>query len=154
MALIFIGNAELVVKFPLGSEKWDAFFFNNLENTIHGFAVLVPVLILPISRRLLLRNGKVLSKCLFWSKRTQCADSNDNSKLTSQVVLYSFILVLYLGAIVISNQIKYYLTTNRGNFLEIKYVFYRYALQIYYGLLLKEHLPRTQERLKRDCLEH
>ena len=27
-------------------------------------------------------------------------------------------------------------------------------LQIYYGLLLKEHLPRTQESLERDCLEH
>ena len=27
-------------------------------------------------------------------------------------------------------------------------------LQIYYGLLLKEHLPRTQEKLKRACLEH
>ena len=30
--------------------------------------------------------------------------------------------------------------------------FYRYA--IYYGLLLKEHLPKTQEKLKSDCLEH
>ena len=28
------------------------------------------------------------------------------------------------------------------------------CLQIYYGLLLKEHLPRTQERLEFDCLEH
>ena len=27
------------------------------------------------------------------------------------------------------------------------------CLQIYYGLL-KEHLPRTQEKLERDCLEH
>ena len=28
------------------------------------------------------------------------------------------------------------------------------CLQINYDLLLKEHLPRTQERLERDCLEH
>ena len=28
------------------------------------------------------------------------------------------------------------------------------CLQIYYGLLLKEHLRRTQEKLERDCLEH
>ena len=31
--------------------------------------------------------------------------------------------------------------------------FYRDALHIYYGLLLKEHLARTQERLERDGLE-
>ena len=36
----------------------------------------------------------------------------------------------------------------------MQYRFYKYVLQIYYGLLLKEHLPRTQERLERDCLEH
>ena len=48
----------------------------------------------------------------------------------------------------------YYLTTNRGNFLEMQYGFSRYAFTIYYGLLLKEHLPRTQERLERDCLDH
>ena len=28
------------------------------------------------------------------------------------------------------------------------------CLQIYYDLLLKEHLPRTQQKLERDCLEH
>ena len=27
-------------------------------------------------------------------------------------------------------------------------------LQIYYGLFLKEHLPRTHEKLERECLEH
>ena len=31
---------------------------------------------------------------------------------------------------------------------------YSYVLQIYYGLILKEHLPRTQKNLERDCLEH
>ena len=44
---------------------------------------------------------------------------------------------------------KYYLTINRANSLEMQHDSYRYALQIYYGLLLKEHLPRTQERLDR-----
>ena len=28
------------------------------------------------------------------------------------------------------------------------------CLKIYYGLLLKEHLSRTQEKLERDCQEH
>ena len=28
------------------------------------------------------------------------------------------------------------------------------CLQIYYGLLLKEHLLITQEKPERDCLEH
>ena len=27
-------------------------------------------------------------------------------------------------------------------------------LQIFYGLLLKEHLPRIQENLEHDCVEH
>ena len=36
----------------------------------------------------------------------------------------------------------------------MQYGFYRYALQVYYGLLLKEHLPRTREMLDRECLEH
>ena len=36
----------------------------------------------------------------------------------------------------------------------MQYGFCRYALQIYYSLLLKENLPRTQERLELDFLEH
>ena len=60
--------------------------------------------------------------------------------------LYSFKFVLYLDATAISNQIKCYLTTSRGNFLEMQYDFTgMLCLQIYYGLLLKEHLPGTQE---------
>ena len=43
-------------------------------------------------------------------------------------VLDSFNLVLYIDTTAISNQIKYYLTTNRGNFLEMQCGFYRYAL--------------------------
>ena len=63
-------------------------------------------------------------------------------------------MVLYLDTAAISNQIKYYLTADRSNFLEMHYGFYRYVLQIYNDLLLKEHLPETQERLERYCLEH
>ena len=57
-------------------------------------------------------------------------------------------------ATAISNQIKYYLTANRGNFLEMHYGFYWYALQVCYDLLLKEHLPKNQKWLERDCLMH
>ena len=40
--------------------------FGHAEhNLIHGFTISVPVLILPVSRQLLLRNGKISSKCLF-----------------------------------------------------------------------------------------
>ena len=85
--------------------------------------------------------------------------ANDNSKHTlkafqTTLVLNSFKWVLHLGTTAIGNHIKYYLTTNRGNFLEIQYGFYKCALQIYYGLFLKEDLPRTQKRFERDCLEH
>ena len=60
--------------------------------------------------------------------------AHDNSKLTSKtlqttLVLYSFKLVLYLDATAISNQIKYYLTTNRDIFLDIQYSFYENDLQ-------------------------
>ena len=44
------------------------------------------------------------------------------------MVLCRFELVLYLDIAAISNQIKYYLTTNRGSFLEMQCGFYRYAL--------------------------
>ena len=40
----------------------------------------------------------------------------------------SFKSVLYLDTTAISNQIKYYLATNRATFLEMKYDIYRYAL--------------------------
>ena len=48
--------------------------------------------------------------------------------LKTTFLLYSFKLVLYLDTTAISNQIKYYLTANRGNFLKMQYGFYRYAL--------------------------
>ena len=37
---------------------------------IHGFTISDPVLILPIFRKLLLRNGNISSKCLFWNEQT------------------------------------------------------------------------------------
>ena len=57
----------------------------------------------------------------------------DNSNLTSKAfqttfVLFSFKLVLDLNTTATSNQIKNYLTTNRGNFLEMQYGWYRYVL--------------------------
>ena len=66
-------------------------------------------------------------------------------------------MVLSLDTIAISHQIKYYLTTNRVNFLEMQYGSFL-DLQVCFacrfnGLLLKEYLPRTQEKLERDCLE-
>ena len=102
---------------------------------IHGFTISIPVLVLLIFWRLLLRDGKTSSKCLFWNDQTQRTVADDNSKLTSKalytnVVLISFELVLYLEATAISNQIKYYLKTNKRNFLETQYGCYRYALQI------------------------
>ena len=65
-------------------------------------------------------------------------------------------MVLYLDPTAIINKIKCYLTTNGGNFLEIQCGFYRYALltDLLWLVLLKEHLPRIQEKLQRDCFEH
>ena len=37
----------------------------SYDGRIHGFTISVPVLVLPASRQLLLRNGKISSKCLF-----------------------------------------------------------------------------------------
>ena len=124
---------------------WNTVFlkrFNAIQtieiNTIHGFTISVPVLILTIFWQLLLRNGKMSSKCLFWKERT-----------------YAALNLYYLDATVISNQIKYYLTKNRENFPEVQYVFYRYALLAdLLWLIVKEYLPRTQQNLERDCLEH
>ena len=39
-----------------------------------------------------------------------------------------YYFLMQLDTTAISNQIKYYLTTNRGNFLEMQYGFYRYVL--------------------------
>ena len=88
------------------------------ERLIHGFTISVPGLILPVFRHLLLRNRKMWNKSLFWNERIY--------------ILYIFKLVLYFNSFIISNQVKYYLTRNRWNFLQIQYGFYGHALQIYY----------------------
>ena len=66
--------------------------------------------------------------------------------------LYIFKLVLYLDTTAISNQIKYYLTTNRGNFLEIQYGFYRYALLADLLLLIVERGFTKNSRKAGTCL--
>ena len=73
-----------------------------------------------------------------------------------QLQIGVYILVQLLSVTTaISNQIKCCLTTNRGNFPEIQYGFYRYALLAdLIDLLLKEHLRRTQEKLERDFSQH
>ena len=50
--------------------------------------------------------------------------ADDNSRFTLKAfkttfVLYSFKLVVYLDTTAMSNQVKYHLTTNRGNFEEM-----------------------------------
>ena len=130
-------------------------FLRDTKKVIHGFTILVRVLILPVFRQLLLRNRKMSSKSLFWNERTQRTVSRNNSKITSQalqltLVLYIFKLVLYFNLIIVSDEIKYYLAINRGNFLQIQYGFHRHNFQIHSqlamsdGLLLKEHVPRNQ----------
>ena len=47
------------------------------------------------------------------------------------LVLYIYKLLLYFNSTVINNQIKYYLTTNRGKFLQMQDDFYMCALQIH-----------------------
>ena len=63
------------------------------------------------------------------------------------LVVCIFKLALYFNSIIISNQINYYLVINGGDFLQIEYGFMgmpcRYTIS-YDGLLLKEHVPRTQ----------
>ena len=62
---------------------------------------------------------------------------DNNCKVTSQtlkltLVWYIFKLLLYFNYIIISNQNKSYLAINRGSVLQIRYGFYRHALQIHY----------------------
>ena len=101
---------------------------------------------------IVLRNGKISSKSLFWNKQKQCADSRwkQQSYFTSISINFSiFKLVVYFSSIIIS-QIKYYLVINRGSFLQIQCYFYRHALEIhchlltYDGVLLKKYIPRTK----------
>ena len=62
---------------PYYADKCVESVVSNLKqsSTIHGFTISVPILILLVFRQLLLRNGKISSKFLFWNERTQRADS-------------------------------------------------------------------------------
>ena len=78
-------------------------------------------------------------------------------QLQYYTVWYYNKLVLCLVTTAVSNQIKYYVTTNRGNFLEMQYGFYRklcFAGRSTNDLSLKEHLQRTHKRLEQDCSKH
>ena len=62
---------------------------------------------------LLLRNGKISSKSLSWNEWAACI---------------FFKLILYFDSAVISNQVKYHLTANRGNLLQVQHGFYKFTL--------------------------
>ena len=128
---------------------WISKFYSqwSLKNT--RFTISFPVLILPVFRQLLLRTEKFPVYLCF---ETSMQTANDNSKVTSQAplvtsVLYIFKLVLYFNSSIISNQIKHYLAIKGRNFLQIHMAFTgmlcRFTIS-YHGLLLKEHVPRTQ----------
>ena len=75
--------------------------------------------------------------------------AGNNSQVISQalplsLVLYIFKLVL---SIIISNQIKYYLARNRGNFLQIKYGFFRHALPL--SAMMACYWKSTYQELKK-----
>ena len=64
--------------------------FNSHRNQlIHGFTISVPLLILPIFRRLLPRNGKISSKC-FETTEHSVQTADDDSKLTSNFSIIKF----------------------------------------------------------------
>ena len=80
--------------------------YQNLWSTLHRFTNSVPVLILPIFWKLFLRNGKILSKPLFWNKQTQHADSRwqQHSYFTSTSINFS-IIYFQIGSVL---QLNYY----------------------------------------------
>ena len=135
----------------VSSEETGEFLNSILSEVwrIHGFTISFPVLILPVFRQLLLRTEKFRVYLCF---ETSMQTADDNSKVTSQAplvtsVLYIFKLVLYFNSSIISNQIKHYLAIKGRNFLQIHMAFTgmlcRFTIS-YHGLLLKEHVPRTQ----------
>ena len=60
-----------------------------------GFAISVPVLILPIFRRLLLRNSKFSSKCLFSNEQMQRADSRSQQQTYYKSILNKFDIIQF-----------------------------------------------------------
>ena len=67
---------------------------------IRGFTISVSVFSLPVFRQLLLRNGKISSKYLFWNEKTQRADDRwqQQSYFTSTSINYS-IMYFQIGII-------------------------------------------------------
>ena len=71
------------------------------------------------------------------------------------MVLNSFKLILYLDTTTISDQIKYNLTINRRNFLEMQQGFYRCILcRLTMAWCWKSIYQELNKRLERDRLKH
>ena len=93
----------------------------------------------------------------FGRSNTACRQQMTTEKLQFPSTLINFStiyfqLVLYFNWIIISNQVKYYLSINRENFLQIQYGFYRHALQIRYLLMIACYWKNMY--LERDRLGH
>ena len=72
-----LGVSFMSEEFDLGNSlgeftRWEIFLVPifKIQITIHGFTISVLVLKLPIFWQLLIRNGKILSQCLFWNEQT------------------------------------------------------------------------------------
>ena len=109
-----------------------------------------------------LQNKKIIIKkfrvnLCFGRSNTACRQQMTTEKLQFPSTLINFStiyfqLVLYFNWIIISNQVKYYLSINRENFLQIQYGFYRHALQIRYLLMIACYWKNMY--LERDRLGH
>ena len=121
--------------------------------TIQGFTISVPVLTLPVFRQLLLRNGKISSKSLFWNERTRRTDSRwqQESYFTSTLISFS-ITLFQIGVIFWLNY--YRRVTKSSVTCQIETIFCRYSIAFkgmycrstisYDSLLLEEHVPKAK----------
>ena len=87
---------------------------------LHRFTISVPVLIWPIFWQLLLRNGKIWSKSLFWNEQTQGADSRWEQQSYFTSTSSNFSIIYFQIDIVF--QLKYYQSPNH-------YYFYYLAIK-------------------------
>ena len=62
--------------------------------------------------------------------------------------MYIFKLVMYLNWIIISNQTKYYLPTNRENFLQIQYGFYQACFTDSLSAMMACHWKSMYQEIK------
>ena len=88
---------------------------------MHWLKISLTFLILSIFRELLLRNEKFRVNICFETNIHSVETVDINCRVTAKAlstapVLYFFKLVLYFNSVATSDQIKYYLTTNRRNF--------------------------------------